>query len=149
MFGRWLGSLRGKRPENVIRYENDFMSVAVLSLTMAAGFAVVWLLRVKGWEDGGSLALAAFMVGIALFFALLTFRFSIVIGPEDIALKHVLRPGWTRVKWASIRSWRVGRRGSVVFALEPKGRLELRWVFKDGFEALLEAVDARGIPEAT
>jgi hypothetical protein len=152
MSGRWVGGfLRGERPGNVIRYEDDFMSFAFLSLLFAIGFTVAWLLHVKGWEDGrGSLALAAFMMANAVFFMLLLFRFSIVIEPDEIAIKYILRPGWRRIPWISIRSWKAGRKaGSIVFDLEPKGRLELRSVFKDGFDALLDAVDARNIPESS
>jgi hypothetical protein len=146
MFGRLLSKWRGPRPEKVVRYEPDLMGAAAIALTFAVAFSFARVLHLKGWEGNGPIGLAAFMAAGA---TLLTFRFAIVVGTSDVAVKYVLRPGWRRVDWSAIRSWRAGRKaGTIVFQRDPSGSPEPGSAFKEGFDVLLDAVDARGIPEA-
>jgi hypothetical protein len=149
LLGRALGKLRGARPENVIWYEGDLLGCAMLSVALGIGFIFAQIFDASEFDKNLPWTLAVLMFLGGTFLSLLVFRYSVVVTADAILEKHVFHSGSRRVEWKSVRSWRAGRRaGSIILQLEPDGRFELASTFKEGFDALLDAVDMRNIPEA-
>lgn len=143
--GNLLAGLRGRRPDQVVWYSGSVLGIGILGVPFGLAAIGASLLHVKGWEGAVSwwFGVAGFLLSALT--ALIVFRYRVVILPDALVETRVFRIGVRRIPWNSIKSWRPGRRaGSVILETSPD--FSFAPIFKDGSDALFDAIDEHQIP---
>jgi hypothetical protein len=143
-----LGRLRGPRPPNVVRYNDELFAFAGVSVGFAVDICIGQSFAPSLFEKGLPAALVSFFVLGAAFFLVLAIRYVVVLTPERIVEKRVFRNGWRVVEWGAVLSWKLGRKpGSIILTLATGRLFELAPVFKEGINDFYDAINSRAIPE--
>jgi|688.fasta_scaffold190912_3 hypothetical protein len=143
-----ISKFRGEKPNNVIWYEGSVLGVGLLGVPFGIAAIAARLSNVPGWNSDIAWLVAALCFADTLLMALIVFRYKIIVLDDMLIETRVLRLGNRRVDWKKVRGWRAGAKaGSVILELDPQGKFEFAPIFKEGSEALFDALDAHGISE--
>jgi hypothetical protein len=144
-----LAKLRGRRPDNVVWYENDLFGIALLFVPFGIAAMAARLRHVPGWDTDVVWWLVGFCFAAFVMMTLIVFRYRLEILPVGIVEPRVFGIGNRCIAWGDILNWKLGRKqSSVILTLNPRGKFEFAPAFKDGSDLFYEAVEAHQIPEA-